>query len=173
MGELRDRIGAPELRRAAKWRSRLIRNGEEDLDWDWSMLVEDVRRDNRAGYAKYVGIALWALRDLQGLMILEVSGRAYPRRADGAPQVYVAHLTVAPHNRRRIRDPRKLEGCGSALVERAAEESRSRGWEGRVSLHALPGAVDFYRNQGFEDLGPDPADGGYRYFERSDNVKRS
>lgn len=100
-------------------------------------------------------------------MILEVSGRAFPRRADGAPQVYVAHLAVAPDNRRSIRDPRKLEGCGSALLEGAVEESRSRGWSGRVALHSLPGAVGFYKAHDFEDLGPDPHDLGFRYFERS------
>jgi GNAT superfamily N-acetyltransferase len=101
-------------------------------------------------------------------MILEVSGRAHSRRDDGAPQVYIAYVAVAPDNRRSCRSPRRLEGCGTALLEAAAEESRRLGWRGRVALHSLPGALWFYLAQGFHDRGPDPSEGACRYLERSD-----
>jgi GNAT superfamily N-acetyltransferase len=132
------------------------------------MIAELVRLE-RSGQARPVGFSLWALRDLQGLMVVDVGGLRHSVE-DGLPQLYVEYLAVAPQNRRTLRVPRVLDGCGSVLLRAAVDESHRLGWSGRVALHALPGAVGFYLARGFRDLGPDPHAQGYRYLERCDTV---
>ena len=166
-GWIERRIGRRALRRADQWRSLLERSREEDADWDWSSILWEFAELQRLGKGAYVGFTLWALDDVQALLLMEVGGAKYPGVADGSPQGYLEYLAVAPQNRGTIQEPRLLRGCGTVLLEAAMHESYRRGWKGRVSLHSLPGSLVFYRRQGFRDYGPDPHEGGCHYLERS------
>lgn len=161
-GRIETRISRKALVRAGLWPRWLRANGEEDAEWQWAKFVKDCSRFQEKGYAHY---ALWALRELQALAILDVSGKRHLTRASKLPQVYVEYLAVAPMNRSSISSPRRLLGCGSALLRIATRESLLRGWKGRVGLHSLPGALEFYRKQGFVDWGSDPREEGCHSME--------
>lgn len=154
-GRLERRIGPEALARAAAWRELLVRHGEDDADWDWGRCVEEEGGER-------LNLALWAQGDLQGLMILEVSGVRLPLLERCGPHLFVEYLNVAPWNRSRILRPRRLEGCGAVLMDFAFKESRRRGWRGRLALNALPGSLGFYEKQGLLDLGPAPDEEGCR-----------
>lgn len=98
-------------------------------------------------------------------MLLEVSGRRRLSSEASPPQVHVEYLAVGPQNRPGIQQPRKVMGCGAAMVRFAILLSGRAGWHGRVGLHSLPGALGFYKKQGFRDLGADPAEEGFHYME--------
>ena len=163
--EVVDRITRKALAQAERWRPVLAAHAEGDSEWDWESFLKDFLLSQVVGTGRYQSYSLWALGELQGLMILEISGIAHPTRRRKLPQVYVEYLTVAPDNRPNVRNPRKILGCGSALLGAAFRVSRRRGWEGRVGLHSLPGALGFYKGHGFADLGPDPREQGLNYME--------
>jgi GNAT superfamily N-acetyltransferase len=161
-GRIDSTISRRALVQVGRWRRRLRANAEDDADWEWAEFVKECSRSKESGYAHY---ALWALRRLQALTILDVSGGRHRTRATNLPQVYVEYLSVAPDNRSTVCSPRRVVGCGSALLRIAARESFLRGWKGRVALHSLPGAIAFYRKQGFVDWGRDPREEGCHYME--------
>lgn len=163
--ELVDRITRKALAQAESWKPALVAHSEGDSEWDWRRFLGEFALSEASGTGIYQSNSLWTMGELQGLMILEVSGKEHLSRRHGAPQVYVEYLTVAPENRPNIGKPRKILGCGSALLGVAFRVSRRRGWRGRVGLHSLPGALKFYRGHGFIDLGPDPAEQGLTYME--------
>ena len=50
----------------------------------------------------------------------------------------------------------------------ASALSVAEGFKGRIGLHSLPRADDFYRRSGLCDLGRDPAVHDLRYFEMTE-----
>ncbi|MEH2393829.1 MAG: GNAT family N-acetyltransferase [Nostoc sp.] len=59
------------------------------------------------------------------------------------------------------------KGVGSSLLKFAIEHSFYLDYKGRLGLHSLPGAENFYRKFGMVDLGYDSNKQGLRYFEIS------
>lgn len=103
----------------------------------------------------------------QAMMITDLTHRAKLDAKQAAHLVYVEYLETAPWNRKEImgQEPR-LSGCGSIMVRAAIELSKEEGFQGRVGLHSLPQANNFYANQvGMEDLGIDKDYQTLRYFE--------
>jgi hypothetical protein len=71
--------------------------------------------------------------------------------------VYIEFLATAPWNRRELCNPRRFAGVGTILAEIAIQLSLDYEFGGRIGLHALPRAADFYRNVlHMTELGPDP-----------------
>ena len=85
-----------------------------------------------------------------------------------ADMAYVEFLATAPWNRPRLVAEPIYKGAGRVLIGAAVNLSLEEELGGRIGLHSLPGAEDFYRDAiGMTDLGVD-ADGphkGLRYFE--------
>ena len=85
-----------------------------------------------------------------------------------ADMAYVEFLATAPWNRPRLVAEPIYKGAGRVLIGTAVNLSLEEELGGRIGLHSLPGAEDFYRDAiGMTDLGVD-ADGphkGLRYFE--------
>lgn len=163
--EVVDRITRKALAKAEKRRPVLVDHAEGDSEWEWRRFLSEFSLSQASGTGRFQNYSLWALGELQGLMTLEVSGSSHRTRRRKLPQVYVEYLSVAPDNRPSVRSPRKILGCGSALLGAAFRVSRRRGWEGRVGLHSLPGALGFYKGHGFVDRGPDPGEQGLNYME--------
>lgn len=163
-GRIDPHIGRRALAQAGRWRQELMAHGEEDASWDWAQFAEEYSPARLETADRYAHYSLWAFREVQALMILEISGTQH-RTREGLPQIYVENLAVNPGNRSTSGQPRKVRGCGAAMLTTAVDESRKRGWSGRVGLHSLPGAVGFYTRQGFKDLGGDPAEEGCTYME--------
>jgi hypothetical protein len=168
---IQSKISEAALAQARRWKRRLAAHGEEDAGWNWARFLKEFAMAQGEDLGRYTPYSLWALGELQGLMILEDSGKWHRARESNQPQVYVEYLTVAPDNRPDIQEPRKLIGCGSALLGAALQRSLRRGWDGRVGLHSLPGAIRFYKGQGFRDFGSDPNEEGCHYMEFSGILK--
>ena len=87
------------------------------------------------------------------------------RLKEGKRLIYVDGVASAPWNRQFIQRPPKLKGVGTALLVFARTRSIELGYEGRVGLHSLPGAEEFYENQGMINLGEDEDYDDLIYFE--------
>ncbi|MGE6711914.1 hypothetical protein ACQKI2_17570, partial [Hyphomonas sp. NPDC076881] len=81
--------------------------------------------------------------------------------------VYIDFVEAAPWNRREILgELPKFSGAGSILIRAAIEYSKVEGFKGRIGLHSLPQANDFYANRvRMTDLGQDSNYQNLRYFE--------
>ncbi len=158
-------ISRRALAAARRWRRRLEDHGQEDASWDWQTFTSTCPAGLGAKRLKYEHYSLWVAGELEALMILEISGRRRLTAKAALPQVYVEYLSVAPQNRPGLQHPRKVIGCGAAMVGFSVMASVRGGWHGRVGLHSLPGALTFYKKQGFRDLGPDALEEGFHYME--------
>ena len=155
-------IGIPQLQQALAWRAWLVANNQEDREWSWEQFIVDARGASVRSAERYEFYSLVVDDELEALMILHTASRRSP--SDHKPLVYVEYLAVAPHGRRGF-EPRKYRYCGEVMLRFAIHRSETLRYGGRVGLHSLPGAREFYTTLGLRDHGPDPAEAGYHYFE--------
>jgi hypothetical protein len=141
------------------WKPRLLPSSEEDSHWDWN-----TKHQATARYLNYEKFALECDRVTQGLMMLELDSHR-SRLESRKSIVYVDFLATAPWNRRSIQNPPDYKGVGSIFVQFAILRSHELEYQGRVGLHALPNAVDFYTKLGMKSFGPDPEKQQLHYFE--------
>jgi hypothetical protein len=95
----------------------------------------------------------------QGLMLIDVLKKRCQIQSQLRRRlVYVSALATAPWNRAAINNPPTYKGVGSNLIHFAIARSCELGYQGRIGLHALPGALGFYRKLkiGLLDCGSDP-----------------
>ena len=86
--------------------------------------------------------------------------------------VYVSILTVAPWNRIDINSLPKYKGIGTNLITFAITLSMNLGFAGKIGLHSVKEAEEFYQKLGFIDLGNDINYKNFKYLELSaDNAK--
>ncbi|MBX9699107.1 MAG: hypothetical protein K2X74_06705 [Acetobacteraceae bacterium] len=154
-------ITATHLRQQVEqWRPLLGWYGGDrgDGDWDWSALIAEER--NLAPRTTWL-FAVETEGLLQGLMIAQ-KRRDLRANLGGGALLYVSYLAAAPWNRgnfrraayRRHAVPESLSGVGEALILAAVAMSRDLGMAGRVGLHSLEAALDFYvRNCHFTFVG--------------------
>jgi hypothetical protein len=123
------------------WRISLGEFSQEDKYWDWAFKKEIYLSSDR-----YEGYAIECEAQTQGLMIIEtqwhLSQVNFRERL-----VYVFALATAPWNRETIQQPPEFKGVGAALLLFARQRSLELGYAGRVGLHSLPGAEQFYQRQ--------------------------
>lgn len=85
-----------------------------------------------------------------------------------AHMLYIEFLATAPWNRHRLVPEPTYKGAGRVLIGTAVSQSLEEEMGGRIGLHSLPGAEEFYRDAiGMTDLGVDEEGEhkGLRYFE--------
>jgi hypothetical protein len=134
----------------------------EHWHWDWSKKADllDVLAYRSMGVAQG--------GRMQGLMMLSTiarSGRLSGQQ--GKAVLYVEYLETAPWNLRALAGTPQFLGVGVRLLEAAVGFSGEEGFGGRVGLHSLSQAADFYRKY-MTDLGLDSSQSqGLRYFEMS------
>lgn len=118
----------------------------------------------------YHSFAITCDGELQGLMLVCDFKSARLQAQFGKPVVYVEFLATAPWNRKEIQTPPRYAGVGTIMVSAAVEASWELGYRGRIGLHALPRAQEFYRDKcGMTELGKDDAHQGLMYYEMTDN----
>jgi hypothetical protein len=134
----------------------------EHAHWDWSRKLRRV--EGRSGY-HLIGIECGG--DVQALMLAEAERhRSRLPEQHGRPVVYVEYLATAPWNDRTVTQEPRFGLTGRTLMAAAIEVSELLGYHGRLGLHALPQAEEFYRRVcGMTDLGVDESVEGLRYFE--------
>ncbi len=144
------------------WKPRLSGTKEEDSHWDWAIKLQLTNE-----LVSYESYAVEASFITQGLMLIEIDlhrSRINPQKS----LVYIDFLATAPWNRKSIEGEPQYKGVGSALYRFAIQRSLDLGYKGRISLHSLPEAEAFYRQQKLQDLGTDPEKQNLRYFEFSE-----
>lgn len=173
--ELRQEIGAAQLTDwVTKWQPavheimrELIAKGvpqdrwPQSSHWRWDQKVARV-----SGLLAHKGFSVTATGVCQGLMQVKLTQSARLPEQHGKPLVYVEYLETAPWNRSDCVPVRRFKGVGTALLTAAVALSEQETFKGRIGLHSLPQADEFYQDLGMCDLGPDPHyPNQLRYFE--------
>jgi hypothetical protein len=182
-GELRDAIEDAQLVDwQTKWQPALIsvlqelaRRGvplgqwPQSWNWDWRQKTARVQ-----GLLAFRGFCVVAQGLTQGLAQVDLNRFGREPSQAGKPLVYLDYLEVAPWNRPDLGQQPRLRGVGTALLSAAVALSVDEGFKGRIGLHSLPQADNFYRTRcGMTDLGPDPAYQNLKYFEMTAGQARA
>jgi hypothetical protein len=134
----------------------------EHSHWDWRQKYEATE-----GLLAYRMFGIECQSRMQGMMLVTTAGktcRIVSQR--NKPLVYVHFLAAAPWNLPSIVSEPRFALVGSVMIAAAIHLSLAEEFSGRIGLHSLPQADDWYsRGCGMTDLGPDPAVQNLRYFE--------
>jgi hypothetical protein len=137
----------------------------ESLHWDWSLKAKELR------YLSYNGFAVECEGEFQGVLLVNQTGHFADLEEDrGKPLVYIEYLEVAPWNWNvpSLNQAGRFGLAGTVLFQRAVEYSNEQEFAGRIGLHALPAAEQFYEQVcGMQRFGQDPNKEGLVYFELS------
>jgi GNAT superfamily N-acetyltransferase len=180
--ELRDAIEQAQLDDwQTKWQPALLavlqelaRKGvpmsqwPQSWHWNWAQKTARVQ-----GLLAFRGFSLVAQGATQGLVQVDLTKSGREPSHAGKPLVYIDYLEVAPWNRPELGVTPRLRGVGTALVTAVVALSEEEGFKGRIGLHSLPQADDFYRRRGMTDLGQDKAYQNLRYFEMTAEQARA
>jgi hypothetical protein len=147
---------------------RLHRSGVErrfwpqSLHWDWRDKINKLQK-----MLAHPSFSIVCGGVTQGMMFIDTTMRRCQIDSQRDKDlVYVSFVENAPWNRRELFDPPRYRGIGSILIRAAIARSHEEGFKGRIGLHSLPQANNFYGNTcGMTDLGVDPNYEGLRYFE--------
>jgi hypothetical protein len=136
--------------------------------WDWTKKTARVQ-----GLLAFRGFSVVAVGETQGLAQVDLTRGCRESSQSGKPLVYLDYLEVAPWNRPEFGAAPRFRGVGTALIIAAIALSEDEGFKGRLGLHSLPQADDFYRKIGMTDLGQDTAYQNLRYFEMTSEQARA
>lgn len=134
----------------------------EDARWNWGKKVEKTK-----GQLAFRHFAIEYGTQTIGLMLLRLVGQQ-SRIEVPKDLVYIDFLAVCPEARKEIQDPRKYGGIGKILFMAAVLVSKEEDMDGRVGLHSLPKARQWYEKElNLNKFGPDPTYNNLEYFELS------
>jgi hypothetical protein len=134
----------------------------QSIHWNWAGKAHDLRLLEAAGYA-VEGEGVW-----QGAMLTKSATHlSAHRETRGKPLIYVDYLEVAPWNWtiQDLGQLPKFKAIGPTLLREAVLQSIGEEFEGRVGLHALRQAEQFYGRCGMEAMGRDATKQDLMYFE--------
>ncbi len=135
----------------------------EHSHWDWSKKARAIRG---ATYYTVAGVRIGT--EMQGLLLwgdLFSPTARHPTQL-GHDLVYVHFVSTAPWNDRELVDAPKFVGAGTLLLRTAVERSLDLGYKGRLGLHSLTKAEEFYRDKcKMIDMGIDQSHENLRYYE--------
>jgi len=135
----------PFRRNAAR---RLVQGGTPPQEvpthwhWDWGAKSQNLE------LLAYRCFGIECDRKMQGLMMVLTAGKQARLAPDsGKPVVYIDYLESAPWNVIPLVVVPIYAGIGMVLMRAAIQLSLDEGFHGRVALHALPQAEEFYRDK--------------------------
>ena len=150
-------------KKAAEWRAKGVQViGPEDAHWDWKAKFDRSQRKPLV----YRDYAIEYAGSTEGMMQLNLATQR-SRIEQGKPLVYVEFVQTAPWNRPTIVRQPRFRRVGTLLIMEAVGVSTLEGFGGRIGLHALPSAVDFYRKMSMRSFGQDASHQNLEYFELS------
>lgn len=131
--------------------------------WEWGEKVKE-----SAHLLSCPTLAIECADQTQGLMLLKTDGHfgMLPGEID-KPLVYVVYLATAPWNLRALVSQPRFAGVGLVLLHAAVQISLDNDFKGRIGLHSLPQAEEFYERHGFQCLGVDRKKENLKYYELS------
>lgn len=157
-----DTLWKPFLRQSlqdAYTRGLLPNDLPEHAHWIWE-------RKWRAASSQSHFLGIECAGEMQALMVVRTDNICRLPVQRGLPLIYVDYLAAAPWNLTEVISPPRFRRCGLVLIAAAIRLSIRRGYNGRIGLHSLPQAEDFYRNRcAMIDLGEDLNYEGLRYLE--------
>jgi len=150
---------------------RLIKDGydknssiwPQSWHWDWTAKMNEVEG--------LLGTACYCISyggETQGMMRIDLTKTGRLPEQKNMPLLYIDYLEVAPWNwDEYYANKARYRGVGPALINAAINRSIEEGFQGRIGLHSLPQAIDFYQRCGFTNLGYNQFEYGGRlpYFE--------
>ncbi|RZJ85435.1 MAG: hypothetical protein EOO64_00670 [Massilia sp.] len=150
-----------DLRNAGKLTRDEVKNWNvADAHWQWPAKVTA-----RSSHLEWASYALRCGGDTQGLMFVNLVRRCRLPAQFNQHMVYVDLVSTAPWNRPRLMPNPLYGGVGVTMVTEAVIRSLDEGFDGRIGLHALPGAEPLYQKLKMDCLGPDPKYDNLPYFE--------
>lgn len=141
----------------------------QDLDWCWDKKTEMSR-----GLLSFRRFSLICDDKLQCLMLVnltKLSGRLQGQ--SGKDLVYVEFLSTAPWNRNDISPEPVFSGAGLIMIRTCVELSIAEGLRGRIGLHSLAQAEQFYQRCGMTEMGVDPDCDDLKYFEMTEEQAKA
>jgi hypothetical protein len=134
----------------------------EHSHWDWRQKYEATE-----GLLAYKMFGIECGSQMQGMMLCTTAGKTCRITAQrGKPLVYVHFLATAPWNVPSIVTEPRFSLVGTVLIAAAIHLSFAEEFSGRIGLHSLPQADQWYlKGCGMTDLGPDSSVQHLRYFE--------
>jgi len=148
----------------------------QSLHWNWARKASPLHNllGNPLSGVRLFGIEVGG--EWQGLLLAECTGHRSRADAPSKEIVYIEYVETAPWNwpLPRIDQEARHRALGPQLFEMAIRWSMQLGFKGRISLHSLPQAEEFYRDHcQMTDLGLDPNYDELRYFELTEpNAKK-
>ena len=134
----------------------------QHFHWNWA------RKALRLSLLAYRGFGIECDGQWQGLMLTLTEGHAARLSPDtGKPLVYIDFIEAAPWNVVPLSKSVRYRGIGVQLFQAAVRQSVDEGFHGRVGLHALRDAEEFYQKRGMVSLGADATYQNLHYFELS------
>ncbi len=137
----------------------------QSLHWDWGRKSSDL---------KLLGTYGWGIERegcWEAVLLVERSSHFADLDGDrGKPLVYIDYFETAPWNWNydELEQHGQYRGLGQILFQTAVQHSNDEGFHGRVGLHALPQAENFYEQAcGMTRFAKDPDKQGLVYFELS------
>jgi hypothetical protein len=139
----------------------------QDAHWEWARKAHLIE-----GRLDWQSFAVEADGMTQGLMFVKTQGFAREPSQQGKPLALIELIATAPWNRPTLVPVPRFKGIGRLLLAAAISLSVHEEFEGRIGLHALPQAEDWYREVcGMTDLGVDQT--RMRYFEMTEAQARA
>ena len=155
----------------ARGRARTLSGREDQGDpqhfrWDWGA------KSQKLQFLAYRCFGIECAGKMQGLLMVMVAGKVARLAPDlGKELVYIDYLESAPWNVVPIVDVPEYAGIGMVLMRTAVELSHEEGFHGRIGLHALPQAEEFYRDKcGMQSCGEDPSYENLPYYEMTREI---
>ena len=142
----------------------------QNLHWDWRRKAESIK-----GILANPGFSIVCDGLTQGMMIVDTAKyRSRIKSQEGQHLVYLEYVESAPWNRGELLTSPRYRGVGSILIRAAIALSEESEFKGRIGLHSLPQANEFYSNScGMTDLGTDPNRQNLHYFEMTPEQARA
>lgn len=136
--------------------------------WDWGAKSQNL------SFLAYKCFGIECAQRMQGLLMVMVAGKQARLDPDaGKPLVYVDYLESAPWNVVPLVEVPQFSGIGMVLMRTAVQLSYDEGFHGRIGLHALPQAEEFYRDKcGMQGCGPDKNYQNLPYYEMTREIAR-
>jgi hypothetical protein len=134
--------------------------------WDWGA------KSQKLQFLAYRCLGIESAGKWQGLLMVQLSGQVARLDPDkGKDLVYVDYLESAPWNLPVMVTAPLYGGIGAVLMRAAVQLSYDEGFHGRIGLHALPQAEEFYRDDcEMQSCGPDPTYEDLPYYEMTREI---
>ncbi len=141
----------------------------QHFHWNWGAKSRNLQ------FLAYRCLGIECTGKWQGLLMVKLSGQVARLDPDkGKDLVYIDYLESAPWNLHEMVDTPLYSGLGSLLMRTAVQISYDEGFHGRIGLHALHQAEDFYRDVcGMQGCGADASYQDLPYYEMTRDLAAS